>query len=412
MTQTIEEVQWETHPAAELFPLLSGDALQEMADDIAKHGLREPVWLVSTPDGDVVLDGRNRVAACAIAEVSVRTRMYTGDDPIGFSLSQNLRRRHLTEGQRSGAAYRSLAMYEQEAAKNVGGRPTKKLEEPEATWPQVSDQEPNLTPKRAPQSRDKAAKAAGVSGRSVARYKRITEQAPDLAAKVDAGDVELGRAERILRDRAAQAERIEQAKSEAAAQPVEYQVDIRQGDFRTALSDVERVDAIITDPPYPHEFIPLLADLRDLAQRVLTEDGIMAVLIGQTYLPEVYRLLEGGLPYRWTACYATPGNGYVSWPRKIQSNWKPLLVYGGSKRFADVFTSTGSDSDAKDHHKWGQDYNAFHTIIERLTKQGDTVLDPFMGSGTTLLAAHALGRHTIGCDLDPDSVATARERLA
>jgi len=65
-----------------------------------------------------------------------------------------------------------------------------------ATWPQVNgegtapkddDSEPAADPKRAPLSRDKAAKAANVSGRTVARYKRLTQQAPDLAAKVDAG---------------------------------------------------------------------------------------------------------------------------------------------------------------------------------------------------------------------------------
>ena len=70
-----------------------------------------------------------------------------------------------------------------------------------------------------------------------------------------------------------------------------------------------------------------------------------------------------------------------------------------------------SDANAKALHRWGQDYNAFHTLIERLTTRGQTVADPFMGSGTTLLAAHALGRHTVGADTDPDAVATSRERL-
>jgi hypothetical protein len=145
---------------------------------------------------------------------------------------------------------------------------------------------------------------------------------------------------------------------------------------------------------------------------VLSPDGILAVLIGQTHLPEVYRLLGGHRPYRWTGCYLTGGNGYVSHPRRVQSNWKPLIVYGGGPRFADVIRSEGADADAKANHKWGQDYGAFHTLIERLTSRGQTVADPFMGSGTTLLAAHALGRHAIGADVDPDSVARAKERLA
>jgi DNA methylase len=134
--------------------------------------------------------------------------------------------------------------------------------------------------------------------------------------------------------------------------------------------------------------------------------------MGQTYLPEVYRLLDGHRPYRWTACYLTPGNGYASMARRVQSNWKPLIVYGGGPRFADIIRSEGLDASAKTHHKWGQDYSAFHTIIERLTARGQTVCDPFMGSGTTLLAAKALGRHAIGADIELDSVNTALERLA
>lgn len=219
------------------------------------------------------------------------------------------------------------------------------------------------------------------------------------------------RAPRILRDRDAESRRILQAKKDADQSGVETVVDIRHGDFREELADVVSVDAIITDPPYPAEYLPLLADLAAWADKVLTDDGVLAVLMGQTHLPEVYRLLNGHRPYRWTGCYLTPGNGYSSQARRLQSNWKPLLIYGGGPRFSDIIRSEGTDADAKNNHHWGQDYSAFHTIIERLTERGQTVVDPFMGGGTTLLAAHALGRHAIGCDVDAEHVAKTRERL-
>jgi 16S rRNA G966 N2-methylase RsmD len=259
---------------------------------------------------------------------------------------------------------------------------------------------------------ERAAKVTGASGRGVSQAKRVEREAPDLAEKVRAGQLAIDRAERIIRDREAEQRRIEQARQEAAAQPAPATVDIRAGDFREVLADLQDIDAIITDPPYPHEFIPLLADLAAWADKVLKPDGILAVLMGQTYLPEVYRLLDGHRPYRWTGCYLTPGAGYASMARRVQSNWKPLIVYGGGPRFADIIRCEGTGADARNSHKWGQDYNAFHTIVERLTERGQTVADPFMGSGTTLLAAHALGRHAVGCDVDPGSVATARERLA
>jgi ParB-like chromosome segregation protein Spo0J len=441
-----------THPAADLFPLLGETELAELADDIHARGLTHPVWFYDDPtEGHLLLDGRNRWLACHLVGIDPEVRWFHGDEleAAEFAVSENVRRRHLTTGQKAAVAYESLPIFEAAMAKRKArmmaeaaskrerderGR-LKPSEESEphqmrADLPASGDGEsgppdpeysdvvtpPELVPvgntePARPRARDQAAKKAGTSGRATAQYKRIVEQAPDLAAKVKNKEMALDRAERIIRDREAERRRIEQARREAAAEPAPSRVDIRHGDFREVLADVSNVDAVITDPPYPAEFLPLLADLAAWADKVLTPDGVLAVLIGQTHLPEVYRLLDGHRSYRWTGCYLTEGPGYVSHARKVQSSWKPLLVYGRGPRFGDIIRSEGSNADAKSNHKWGQDYAAFHTIIERLTQRGQTVADPFMGAGTTLLAAHALGRHAIGCDIDATAVQRSRERV-
>ena len=50
-------------------------------------------------------------------------------------------------------------------------------------------------------------------------------------------------------------------------------------------------------------------------------------------------------------------------------------------------------------------------VLKTATQPGDWVLDPFMGSGTTLAVAQKLGRHWIGCDVGYGAVQTARRRL-
>jgi site-specific DNA-methyltransferase (adenine-specific) len=50
-------------------------------------------------------------------------------------------------------------------------------------------------------------------------------------------------------------------------------------------------------------------------------------------------------------------------------------------------------------------------LIDLFTYEGDVVLDPFMGSGTTAVAAVEAGRHFVGYDTDPDYIATATERI-
>ncbi|MGC9069650.1 MAG: DNA methyltransferase, partial [Thermoprotei archaeon] len=51
-------------------------------------------------------------------------------------------------------------------------------------------------------------------------------------------------------------------------------------------------------------------------------------------------------------------------------------------------------------------------LIEIYTKKGDVVLDPFMGSGSAIVAARDLGRKGIGFDINPDFVELAKKRIS
>jgi len=55
---------------------------------------------------------------------------------------------------------------------------------------------------------------------------------------------------------------------------------------------------------------------------------------------------------------------------------------------------------------------ALMPLIESFSRPGDMVLDPFAGSGSTLLAARMLGRNWLGVELDARYHAAARRRLA
>jgi hypothetical protein len=96
----------EVHPAAAVFPMLPDDELRELAADIKANGLNHAITLDA--EGRIV-DGRNRDAACKLAGVEPRYEtLDAGRDPIAFILSQNVHRRHLTEGQRAIAVVRAI----------------------------------------------------------------------------------------------------------------------------------------------------------------------------------------------------------------------------------------------------------------------------------------------------------------
>ena len=110
---------YQSHPAADLFPLLEGDEFAALVADIEQRGLLEPI--LTTPDGTII-DGRNRWRACQSAGAPVRTVVYTGADPIGESISRNLNRRHLTASQRAMLALNILPLREAEARARQGER--------------------------------------------------------------------------------------------------------------------------------------------------------------------------------------------------------------------------------------------------------------------------------------------------
>jgi hypothetical protein len=85
------------HPVTELFPPLDEAVFQLLSSDIEQNGLRVPIW---TYNGQII-DGRSRQAACENLGIKPLTREYEGDDLIGFVVSLNLHRRHLTESQRA-----------------------------------------------------------------------------------------------------------------------------------------------------------------------------------------------------------------------------------------------------------------------------------------------------------------------
>jgi hypothetical protein len=86
------------HPAAEAFPQMLASELKMLADDIEANGLAHAI----VRDGSgTILDGRNRLAACEMKGITPRFEIYKGNNPVGFIISANLRRRHLNESQRA-----------------------------------------------------------------------------------------------------------------------------------------------------------------------------------------------------------------------------------------------------------------------------------------------------------------------
>lgn len=177
----------------------------------------------------------------------------------------------------------------------------------------------------------------------------------------------------------------------------------------------ESVDFIITDPPYPKEYLGLYETLAELGDYALKPGGSLLAMIGQSYLPEIIEALGQHLTYHWVLSYQTPGGQAVQlWQRKVNTFWKPVLWYIKGKYtgdwVGDVAKSNVNDND-KRFHDWGQSESGMADLIERFTDPGHLILDPFLGGGTTGLVAVKMKRGFIGSDKDETCIQTTLERL-
>ncbi len=190
-------------------------------------------------------------------------------------------------------------------------------------------------------------------------------------------------------------------------------VRIEQCDFRQLGVADASVDLIFTDPPYPREFMPLWAELSAFAARVLKPGRLCVAYSGQMWLPEVMAGLAEHLAYVWTGALFLPGQHSLIYPVHARNRCKSILFYAAGDYepggwFDDMAISEGRD---KDLHEWQQSIGPAKYYIERLTAPGDVVCDPFLGAGTTAVAAHELGRHFVGCDVDGRAIAATRSRF-
>jgi hypothetical protein len=113
----------EAHPDAAIFPMMSADELADLAADIKENGQRFPIIIGPHEGREVIIDGRNRYAACDIAGVEPKFEQLNGHDPKAFILSVNVKRRHMTAGQRAMAA----AMIYPHPEHTYRGKPSKTL---------------------------------------------------------------------------------------------------------------------------------------------------------------------------------------------------------------------------------------------------------------------------------------------
>jgi DNA modification methylase len=188
-------------------------------------------------------------------------------------------------------------------------------------------------------------------------------------------------------------------------------VTIYHGDCLDILPQLGRLDLLLTDPPYG-----VLSESGSAATRRSggnVDNGIVAWDVAPDYMPLV--IAAGDVQMIWGGCHLDlpPTVGYLVWDKQIDGlNFGEVEYCWTSLKFAPrIFRYRAVGVDGGKVHPT-QKPEALMRWCLGFAKTARTVIDPFMGSGTTLVAAKRLGRKAIGIELNEKYCEIAAKRCA
>jgi site-specific DNA-methyltransferase (adenine-specific) len=233
------------------------------------------------------------------------------------------------------------------------------------------------------------------------------------------------------------------------------QVDIQKGNALNLFKGLSNnsVDLIIADPPYNlgkdygnghsvqgfEEYLDFSRAWLSEAHRILKEEGTIYVFMGVRFISYLYDILDRELNMflnSWICWHYTQGIG----KRKgFSPRHDDILMFNKSDSFTfnldsvrvpqKYYRSRNNMRGANPGDVWHFSHVHYSNpnrqdhptqkpegLIERMvlasSNEGDTVLDPFAGSGTTLRVCQQLNRNCIGFEINSEYVSMIRNRLS
>jgi len=397
---------------------LTREERETLKDSIRLTGVKSPI---EYDERGNVLDGHHRLEICAEFGITdfpriVRVGM-SEEEKIEHIMALNLARRHLTPEDMMEARKERIARVGQ--ARKQGKSQRAIAEEEGISRAQIrqdlKDSGGQGCPPETITGKDgktyPAKKPTTILLKDKTEAKRVQVALDQMdTSKLPAKTMDAKRVQRLAREQ----------KAELRAETVTG--DVRQGtvslwlgDFRERGQEIdnESVDLIFTDPPYPLEFLPLWSDLSALASRVLKQNGMLVAYTGALYLPEVIERLNHHLSFWWCGTVVLDGAHSRVHARNIVQGSKPLLLFVRDGYVGDIWVEDTWDSEGKqkENHDWQQSLGPALYYVDKLCPPGGLVIDPFLGSGTTGVAAQKLGRAFVGIEIDPVAFAAAEDRL-
>ncbi len=204
-------------------------------------------------------------------------------------------------------------------------------------------------------------------------------------------------------------------------------VQLYLGDCLEILPQLPKVDAVVTDPPYGLNgssgtintsrakavYTEAFTDNLDAVRNIFVPAIVLCISMARSVV------FTPGTPHAWE--YPKPqAIGFLDQPAsRGLCRWgavtcQPVLFYGDDPRLGKKIgrlTFRGNSKIPDIDHPCPKPLSVTRWMVGRAALGGETVLDPFMGSGTTGIACIKLGRKFIGIEIEPKYFEIAKKRI-
>lgn len=172
-------------------------------------------------------------------------------------------------------------------------------------------------------------------------------------------------------------------------------------------------DLVLTDPPYGiGEDGGRFRDRKGGGHRVLPKGNWDKQRPSKEYFDEMIRVSKNQIIFggNYFTDYLPVSRGWIYWGKKMGGDFSDgELAWTSFDRVLKEFQFCNKYKGKQ--HPTEKPLPLFQWILENYSHDVDTILDPFMGSGTTLLAGKSLGIETVGIEISPEYCEIARKRL-
>jgi DNA modification methylase/ParB-like chromosome segregation protein Spo0J len=408
-----------------LIPPLSNEEFKQLERNILEEGIREPLitW------NGILIDGHNRYRIAQEHDMNYETleKEFENINRVKeWMIHNQFGRRNLSNYQRSVLALQLEDVFREKAKESKS--------EKISYYRQTGEIVQNSAPSE--KTRQEIAKIANVSHDTIAKVKKIEATAtPEVKARLNTGTMSINEAYKEIKK-----EENEQLKTQKAIEIIEkvYEnnTNIYNGDCIEYIKTIKdkSIDCLITDPPYGvdiqfgaydnqlsrkiendgniEDALLLLDEMLLNVKSKLKDDAHIYIFCNWKIYPQFNQIISKHFQIKNLIIWDKLFMGMGDLKGNYSSSYEMIVFAGGNREFLNrpknIIQCRFSD---ERFHNTQKPVELIKQLIENSTNVNETIFDPFLGSGSTVVAAKEMKRNFIGCEIDEQNYKITLKRL-